>query len=75
MISDLTEPLKVFLARIKAILRRNGQMPGDKEITDNIKYKCLEVEINIRKVFIDGKQVKLTSNEYDLSKYRNLQAA
>lgn len=49
-------------ARIKAILRRNNKNKGSKVIT----YEGLEINLENHRVKIDGKDVGLTTKEYDI---------
>ena len=49
-----------LLARIEAVLRRVGKQE------DIFKYKNVEVNFLKREVFINGKQIDLTSQEYSL---------
>lgn len=63
----LTKPFNILelKARIKAILRRvtHTESVSDKK---KIKTNGLEMEINSRRVFIDGNEVNLTAKEFDM---------
>jgi DNA-binding response OmpR family regulator len=65
----LTKPFKIreFLARVKAILRRQelSQKPTPKE-KESIRFGLLEIEVDKRKVLFDQKRIDLTPKEFDL---------
>jgi DNA-binding response OmpR family regulator len=65
----LTKPFKIreFLARIKAILRRQelSRQNSDKE-KSTIKQGMLEIDLKKRKVLLGQKRVELTPKEFDL---------
>jgi two-component system, OmpR family, alkaline phosphatase synthesis response regulator PhoP len=65
----LTKPFKIreFLARVKAILRRQelSQKSSPKE-KESIRFGLLEIEVAKRKVLFDQKRVELTPKEFDL---------
>ncbi|KPU45982.1 transcriptional regulatory protein SrrA [Oxobacter pfennigii] len=53
-----------LVARIKAVLRRT-QTIG--EVTSwKLKYPCLEIQADTRRVFVDGKETEVTPKEFDL---------
>lgn len=64
----LTKPFSPaeLVARIRSHLKRyerlKGQFPGN----ELIQYRGLEINTASRKVIIDGKEVQLTTKEYDL---------
>ena len=65
----ITKPFNILevKARIKAILRRNSKNDGQKAQKDNvIEKKGLKLELDSRRVFIDGKEASLTAKEFDL---------
>ena len=53
-----------LLARIRALLRR-----GKPELGDRLKLADLEMDTSGRKVFRDGKELTLTTREFDLLEY------
>lgn len=60
--------LRELNARINVLLKRNGS-PA-KSITNNeLKYDELYIQLDTRKVFRAGKEIKLTPKEFDLLKY------
>lgn len=65
----LTKPFKIreFLARVKAILRRQelSRQNSDKE-KNTIKQGLLEIDLKKRKVLFGQKRVELTPKEFDL---------
>jgi len=64
----VTKPFSIreLLARVKAVLRRAGSLPKDKE-----RYSFGEVEVNLRscQVSRQGRSVEFSSKEFDLLKY------
>lgn len=65
----LTKPFKIreFLARVKAILRRQelSQQAISKEKT-RIKHGQIEIDLQKRKVLFDQRRIDLTPKEFDL---------
>ena len=53
------DPLEL-LARVEVVLRRNNSN------NETFKYKNLEIDFNERTVKMDGKEVELTTKEFDL---------
>ncbi len=55
-------------ARIKAILRRSVRKVEVKEVqaSNTLERKGLRLELDSRRVFINGKETNLTAKEYDL---------
>ncbi len=65
----ITKPFNILevKARIKAILRRNTKTDDSKSVSANvIEKKGLKLEIDSRRVFINGHEVNLTAKEFDL---------
>ena len=64
----VTKPFSIreLLARVKAVLRRAGSLPRDKE-----RYSFGEVEVNLRSCQVSrrGRSVEFSSKEFDLLKY------
>jgi two-component system alkaline phosphatase synthesis response regulator PhoP len=64
----VTKPFSIreLLARVKAVLRRAGSLPKDKE-----RYVFGDVEVNLRscQVSRQGRAVEFSSKEFDLLKY------
>jgi len=65
----ITKPFspRVLLARVKAVIRRQ-ELPGedDKSI---IRIHDIEIDPGKHRVLVRGKQIKLTSTEFNLLKY------
>ena len=65
----LTKPFKIreFLARVKAILRRQelSRQNSDKE-KNTIRQGLLEIDLKKRKVLFGQKRIELTPKEFDL---------
>lgn len=55
-----------LIARIQSVLRRSGMKPANNEI---ITLKNLVIDTNTRNVMYYGKDMKLTSTEYDILLY------
>lgn len=53
-------------ARIKAVLRRSSASMGSGAAAEVFEYKSLKVNLDSRKVTIDGKNVEMTPKEFDL---------
>jgi len=65
----ITKPFNILelKARIKAILRRSIRTVSVQEVNDKVKkVRGLEVELDARRVLIDGNEVNLTAKEFDL---------
>ena len=64
----ITKPFNILevKARIKAILRRNTKNVPSKEETKVIETKGLKIDVESRRVYIEGKEVNLTAKEFDL---------
>jgi two-component system alkaline phosphatase synthesis response regulator PhoP len=64
----VTKPFSIreLLARVKAVLRRAGSLPKDKE-----RYAFGDVEVNLRSCQVSrkGRAVEFSSKEFDLLKY------
>ena len=64
----VTKPFSIreLLARVKAVLRRAGSLPKDKD-----RYQFGEIEVNLRscQVSRNGKSLDFSSKEFDLLKY------
>ena len=64
----VTKPFSIreLLARVKAVLRRAGSLPKDKD-----RYQFGEIEVNLRscQVSRSGKSLDFSSKEFDLLKY------
>ncbi len=65
----ITKPFNILelKARIKAILRRSVKKVSVEEIkNDKLKIRGIEIDIESRRAFIDGKETNLTAKEFDL---------
>jgi DNA-binding response OmpR family regulator len=66
----LTKPFSIreFVARIKAILRRQRihEKVGDQITSNTLRIENLVIEQDKRKVKLDGNRIELTPKEYDL---------
>ncbi len=68
----LTKPfgIREFIARVKAMFRREELRRGEGEPDESkapfIRYGELEIDLEKRKVSLDGKRVSLTPKEFDL---------
>ncbi|MBQ9278175.1 MAG: response regulator transcription factor [Lachnospiraceae bacterium] len=64
----ITKPFNILevKARIKAILRRNGKAVAEADNSRIIEVKGLKIDLDSRRVYIDGEEVNLTAKEFDL---------
>ena len=64
----ITKPFNILevKARIKAILRRNGKVAPEKDNSRVLETKGLKIDLDSRRVYIDGEEVNLTAKEFDL---------
>ena len=64
----ITKPFNILevKARIKAILRRNIKSSNDSSGTKLIETNDLRIDLDSRRVYIEGKEVNLTAKEFDL---------
>ncbi len=66
----LTKPfgIREFIARVKAIFRRQEQMEmsGKSDTPKVLRINDLEIDIEKRKVIRDGERIELTPKEFDL---------
>ncbi|MBO7631812.1 MAG: response regulator transcription factor, partial [Lachnospiraceae bacterium] len=53
-------------ARMKAIFRRSGSSDNATQTSKLIELKNLTLDCDSRRLFIDGKEIRLTAKEYDL---------
>jgi DNA-binding response OmpR family regulator len=60
----MTKPFrpKELVLRVKALLKRSGAIVKQKRL----KYKQLIIELEDRKLYVDGKEITLTSLEFNL---------
>ena len=64
----LTKPFSPaeFVARIKSHLKRYERLKGDSDVYETILHKGLEINTASRQVFVNGKEVQLTTKEYEI---------
>lgn len=64
----LTKPFSIreFIARVKAIFRREDAIQKDTEIEQDINFGKLKIEVTKRKVLLNGERIELTPKEFDL---------
>jgi len=64
----VTKPFRVneFLARIRAALRRSGE--GAPDVTE-LQVGAFRVDLATRRIYVDGREVRLTPKEFDLLVY------
>lgn len=64
----LTKPFSPaeFVARIKSHLKRYERLKGDALVYETILHKGLEINTASRQVFVKGKEVQLTTKEYEI---------
>ncbi|MBO4399855.1 MAG: response regulator transcription factor [Lachnospiraceae bacterium] len=64
----ITKPFNILevKARMKAIFRRSGTSDNATQTSKLIELKNLTLDCDSRRLFIDGKEIRLTAKEYDL---------
>ena len=65
----MTKPFNILelKARIKAVLRRSAAAKTDKAPAKNeLRARDLVVDLDSRRVFVDGREANLTAKEFDL---------
>lgn len=64
----LTKPFSPaeLVARIKSHLKRYERLKGEYQHIDTINHKGLEISLSSHKVLLNGKEIFLTSKEYEL---------
>lgn len=64
----ITKPFNILevKARMKAIFRRSGSSDNATQTSKLIELKNLTLDCDSRRLFIDGKEIRLTAKEYDL---------
>ena len=64
----ITKPFNILevKARIKAIMRRSSKKTTEDEKKKILEKNGLKIDCDSRRVFTDGKEVKLKAKEYDL---------
>jgi two-component system, OmpR family, alkaline phosphatase synthesis response regulator PhoP len=66
----ITKPFHVreLIARIRAVLRRTGRLPGD-EMPETLEYAGIHVDLKSYQVTVDGRPVELSSREFKLLRF------
>ncbi len=64
----ITKPFNILevKARIKAILRRSGRKTEPVQPVNVMEINGMKVELDSRRVFVNGKELNLTAKEFDL---------
>lgn len=64
----LTKPFSPaeLVARVKSHIKRYERLMGKKVTNETISHKGLEINTASHKVFVNGKEVQLTTKEYEL---------
>lgn len=59
------------IARVKSVLRRTDrhQENTDNKSGENLQVEGLQLDMNLKQCFVDGKQVKLTKTEFELLEF------
>jgi DNA-binding response OmpR family regulator len=57
--------VKEVVARVKAILRRNAQ-PNNQKEQKFLRYETLLIDVEKKKVSVDGKELSLTPKEFEI---------
>lgn len=64
----LTKPFSPaeFVARIKSHMKRYERLKGDSSVYETILHKGLEINTASRQVFVNDREVQLTTKEYEI---------
>jgi len=64
----MTKPFSTLelTARVKALLRRANITESDVPRQNVLKFKALEIDVDNRRLFLDGNEIELTPKEFDL---------
>ena len=65
----MTKPFNILelKARIKAVLRRSSKHTAEKtQVKNEMRVRDLYLDLDSRRVFVDGKEANLTAKEFDL---------
>jgi len=64
----LTKPFSPaeFVARIKSHMKRYERLKGDNSVYETILHKGLEINTASRQVFVNDREVQLTTKEYEI---------
>ena len=64
----ITKPFNILevKARIKAIMRRSTRKVAEDDKKKVLEKNGLKIDCDSRRVFVDGREVRLTAKEYDL---------
>ena len=64
----LTKPFSPaeFMARIKSHLKRYERLKGNADNHETMLYKGLEINTASHQIFVNGKEVQLTTKEYEI---------
>lgn len=62
----VTKPfdLDELLVRIEAVLRRSGR--NDRSVRKPLKFKNMEIDTDLKKVFVNGHELSLAAKEYSI---------
>ncbi len=72
----ITKPFNILevKARIKAILRRSARAENEAGLQNVIESSGVRLERDSRRVYVEGKEINLTSKEFDVLEYLVLNA-
>ena len=64
----ITKPFSIreLLARVKAVLRRIGQLGSSDDKDSKLNFEKLEIDVEKRKITVDGKRIELSPKEFEL---------
>ncbi len=64
----LTKPFSPaeLVARIKSHIKRYERLMGSKEVDDIIRCKGMEINIASHRMYVNGKEIQMTTKEYEL---------
>ncbi|MDB0441351.1 DNA-binding response regulator [Clostridioides difficile] len=66
----ITKPFStiVLLKRVEAVLRRTGDEEENHEDRGFLSYRDINIDVEVYKVFVNGKKIELTAREFEVLK-------
>lgn len=58
--------IRTVLARVKAVLKRTHHAKEEEAPSDTLSYRGLVIDQSLKRVFVDGEEIKLARKEYEI---------